>query len=147
MRFRPVEVLILTYPGERIDPLAVEALRGVVDMGDVTLLDIVFAAREPNGDLRVVEFDDGAAEFGFTGVELAEGDLVNDEDIAVVAEALAPGQAAVLIAYENTWVRRVADAIRGSGGQVALHVLIPSEAADDALRAAEQGERRTRGNS
>lgn len=139
MRFRPVEVLILTFPGERIDPLAVEALRGVVDMGDVTLLDIVFAAREPNGDLRVVEFEDGAGEFGFTGVELAEGDLVNDEDIAVVAEALAPGDAAVLIAYENTWVRRVADAIRDGGGQVALHVLIPSEAADDALRAAEQG--------
>ncbi|WP_281386316.1 DUF6325 family protein [Jiangella mangrovi] len=141
MRFRPVEVLILTYPGDRIDPLAVEALRGVVDMGDVTLLDIVFAAREANGDLRVVEFDEGADEFGFTGVELAEGDLVNDEDIAVVAEALSPGHAAVLIAYENTWVRRVADAIRDGGGQVALHVLIPSEAADDALRATDQGER------
>ncbi|RIQ21817.1 DUF6325 family protein [Jiangella rhizosphaerae] len=134
MRFRPVEVLILTFPGERVDPLAVEALRGVVEMGDVTLLDIVFAAREPNGDLRVVEFDDGAETFGFGEVEIAEGELINDEDIAVVADALAPGHAAVLIAYENTWVRRVSEAIRDARGQVALHVLIPTEAADDALR-------------
>ncbi|SDU73161.1 hypothetical protein SAMN04488563_4482 [Jiangella alkaliphila] len=134
MRFRPVEVLILTFPGERVDPLAVEALRGVVDMGDVTLLDIVFATREANGDLRVVEFADGADTFGFGGVEIAEGELVNDEDIAVVADALAPGHSAVLIAYENTWVRRVSEAIRDAGGQVALHVLIPSEAADDVLR-------------
>ncbi|PZF81296.1 DUF6325 family protein [Jiangella anatolica] len=129
-----MEVLILTFAGERVDPLAVEALRGVVDMGDVTLLDIVFATREPNGDLRVVEFDEGADGFGFGGVEIAEGELVNDEDIAVVADTLPPGHSAVLIAYENTWVRRVSEAIRDGGGQVALHVLIPSEAAGDVLK-------------
>ncbi|TDE03391.1 DUF6325 family protein [Jiangella asiatica] len=145
MRFRSVEVLILTFPGERVEPLAVEALRGVVEMGDVTLLDVVFVSRDPHGDLRVLEFADGGELFGFSDVEVAGRDLLNDEDIAIVAETLEAGSSAVVIAYENTWVRRVSEAIGEAGGQVALNVLIPSETADDALRAVEEADR-TRGN-
>lgn len=126
-------MLILTFPGERLGPAVVEVLKDVINTGDVTLRDLVLASREPNGDLHVVDFDEDPAAFGFDGIEVVGGRLANDEDIAVVADALEPGTSCALIVYEHTWVRRIADAIRTAGGELALRVRIPSDTAEGAL--------------
>ncbi|PSL02803.1 hypothetical protein CLV30_109111 [Haloactinopolyspora alba] len=137
----PVELVILTFPGERVDPATVDVLRDVSGKGDVTLLDIVFVTREPNGDLQVVEFDQGSETYGFDDIDVSGKDLANDEDIAVIADVLDPGTSAALIVYERTWIRRLSEAIDRSSGEVALQVRIPAEVAGDALRAADSGPR------
>ncbi|TDD71213.1 DUF1269 domain-containing protein [Jiangella aurantiaca] len=112
----------------------------MIGKGDVTLLDLVLATREPNGDLRVVDFDEDPADFGFGGLEVVGGRLANDEDIAVVADALEPGMSCALIVYEHTWVRRVSDAISTAGGQLALRARIPAETAESALGTDTEGD-------
>ena len=46
-------------------------------------------------------------------------------DVATAAEALEPGSAAVLIAYENRWAAPFAAAVRRNGGIVVDNQRIP----------------------
>ena len=45
----PVELVVLTFPGERADPDVVSAVAKVVSQGYVTVLDFVFISRLQDG--------------------------------------------------------------------------------------------------
>jgi len=138
MEIGPVEMVVLTFPSERADPEVVSSLAEVVEQGYATILDLVFLSRESSGEIRVVDFDEDLDEAGLARLTVADGRAVlSDEDMDVVRETLEPGTSAALIVYENTWARRVAGAVRGAGGEVALHVQIPRETVEAALAAAE----------
>ena len=138
MEIGPVEMVVLTFPNERADPDVVSSLAEVVEQGYATILDLVFLSRESSGEIRVVDFDEDLDEAGLARLTVADGRAVlSDEDMDVVRETLEPGTSAALIVYENTWARRVAGAVRGAGGEVALHVQIPRETVEAALAAAE----------
>ena len=138
MEIGPVEMVVLTFPSERADPDVVSSLAEVVEQGYATILDLVFLSRESSGEIRVVDFDEDLDEAGLARLTVADGRAVlSDEDMDVVRETLEPGTSAALIVYENTWARRVAGAVRGAGGEVALHVQIPRETVEAALAAAE----------
>jgi uncharacterized membrane protein len=138
MEIGPVEMVVLTFPSERADPDVVSSLAEVVEQGYATILDLVFLSRETSGEIRVVDFDEDLDEAGLARLTVADGRAVlSDEDMDVVRETLEPGTSAALIVYENTWARRVAGAVRGAGGEVALHVQIPRETVEAALAAAE----------
>ncbi|HEU0042614.1 MAG TPA: DUF6325 family protein [Jiangellaceae bacterium] len=136
MNLGPVEVVVLSFPGDRVDPGVVEAIKDVVDRGFVTILDLVFAARDQAGEVRVVEFEDAPDGFGFADVDVKREDLVSADDIETIIESLEPGHSVAVLAYELTWARTVASAIADAGGQVELHVRIPTETAEAARAAA-----------
>ena len=49
MELGPVELVVLTFPGERADPDVVGAVAKVVSQGYVTVLDLVFISRLQTG--------------------------------------------------------------------------------------------------
>ena len=49
MELGPVELVVLTFPGERADPDVVAAVAKVVSQGYVTVLDLVFISRLQTG--------------------------------------------------------------------------------------------------
>ncbi len=73
----------------------------------------------------------------FAGLDDDQHDLLNDSDLAEIAEALEPATAALVIVWENCWASRFAAAVRGSNGVLMSYDRIPHEvvvAAVDALR-------------
>jgi hypothetical protein len=136
MTLGPVELLVLTFSGDTVGAGVADALAEVVAKGDVTVLDLLFVAKDEAGDLRVVELEDQPDGYGLADLVVDARALVNDEDAEVVAEALDPGTSAAFIVYEHTWARRVAQAVSDAGGEVALHVHVPRETAAAALAAA-----------
>ncbi|MET9030511.1 DUF6325 family protein [Nocardia sp. NPDC004168] len=118
----PVEVVVLTFPGMRMNEHVREGLSGVVEGGYVTVLDLVYLAKDANGYLRRVEIGEPLEEIGLAGVRVQGLGLLTEQDLAAVAGAMPVATSAVVVVYEQTWTRTIADQIAGCGGEIALHL-------------------------
>ncbi|MDG3009463.1 DUF1269 domain-containing protein [Rhodococcus sp. D2-41] len=132
----PVELVVLTFPGTSIDRATVEEIRDLVAHGQVTLLDLVYLAKDENGNVTQVDVDEDLAGVGLAELALDAKALVSDDDLEVVRESLEPGTSAALIVYEETWARRLALRVRQQGGEVALHIQVPRDVLQEAVEAA-----------
>jgi len=128
MELGPVELVVLTFPGERADPDVVGAVAKVVSQGYVTVLDLVFISRLQDGQIRITDVDENLDDLGFGSLEIKAQTLVNEDDMEVIRDSLEPGTSAAIIVYEESWARGVASAVRKAGGEVALHVQVPRDA-------------------
>ena len=132
----PVELVVLTFPGAQVDPGTIAALQDVVERGYVTLLDLVYIAKDADGTITQVDVDEDLDEVGLAILSIEAKALISDEDLDVVRDSLEPGTSAAVIVYEETWARQIAASVRGAGGEVALHVQIPRDAVVAAVEAA-----------
>ncbi|ANQ70333.1 DUF6325 family protein [Rhodococcus qingshengii] len=138
MNIGPVELVVLAFPGSTVDPEAVAALQNVVERGFVTLLDLVYIAKDADGQVSQIDVDEDLTDIGLAILSIEAKALISDEDLDVVRESLEPGTSAAVIVYEQTWARELASTVRGGGGDVVLHVQIPREVVVAAVEAAFQ---------
>ncbi|MFI8660879.1 DUF6325 family protein [Rhodococcus qingshengii] len=138
MNIGPVELVVLAFPGSTVDPEAVAALQNVVERGFVTLLDLVYIAKDADGQVSQIDVDEDLTDIGLAILSIEAKALISDEDLDVVRESLEPGTSAAVIVYEQTWARELASTVRGCGGDVVLHVQIPREVVVAAVEAAFQ---------
>jgi hypothetical protein len=136
MDIGPVEMIVLTFPGERADPAVAAAIQDVVARGYVTVLDLVFVSRLQGGQVRITDVDQNLDVTGLATLTVNAQALVSEDDLEVVRDSLEPGQSAAVIVYEESWARNVAATVRAAGGEVALHLQIPHETAAAAIEAA-----------
>jgi len=130
-----VEVLVLNFGSARADPEVLRSLTEVVELGHVTILDLVFLARQESGDLLVVDAGEDLGEFGLGELVVESAALISEEDLDVVRSGLPPDTSALVIVFEHTWARRVSAAVAEAGGEVGLHVRIPAQDVEQALEA------------
>ncbi|WP_067815050.1 DUF6325 family protein [Nocardia inohanensis] len=132
----PVELVVLTFPGIRVDAKVRAALSEVVDRGYVTVLDLIYLSKDANGYLTEVEMiDEPLEDIGLAGLAVDARELLNDEDLELAREAMRPGTSALVVVYEQTWARRLADTVGSAGGEVALHVQVPRDNVEAVLAA------------
>jgi hypothetical protein len=121
MELGPVDIVVIGYPpdaprtGEAI-PLFVD----LVDRGIIRVLDVLMVQKDGEGNvsgLEIADLDgDGVDDLVvFAG---ARTGMLGEEDAATAAEALQPGEAALLICFENAWAAPFASAVRRNGGQM-----------------------------
>ena len=132
----PVELVVVAFPGSRVDPDTVAALQNIIERGFVTLLDLVYIAKDEEGNIRQVDVDEDLTDIGLEILSIEAKALSSDEDLDVVRESLEPGTSAAIIVYEQTWARDFASKARAGGGEVALHVQIPHDVVVAAVEAA-----------
>jgi uncharacterized membrane protein len=136
MEIGPVEMVMVTFPGERADPTVVQSIADVVDKGYVTVLDLVFVTRSTDGEVRVFDVDADLDEFGLGSLHPAPNALISDEDMDLVREFMQPGTSTMMIVYEETWARNVSKAVVDAGGEVALHLQLPRDTVEAAYAGA-----------
>ncbi|MET8650905.1 DUF6325 family protein [Nocardia aurea] len=136
----PMELVVLTFPATSVEHGARAALSAVVDRGYVTVLDLVYLAKDANGYLRQIEVGEPLEEIGLPGLDVTVHGLLSDHDLAVVAGAMPVASSALVVVYEQPWVPALAEEVILAGGEVTLHLQI---------RSAGHGHRfeRTRGSS
>lgn len=136
----PVDVVVIGYPadaprtGEAI-PLFVD----LVDKGVVRVLDVLLVQKDAEGNvsgLEITDLDgDGVDDLVvFAG---ARTGMLGDEDASTAGEALEPGEAAVMICFENTWAAPFATAVRRNGGRVLAFERVAAQDVLDTLEALE----------
>ncbi len=134
----PVDVVVIGYPadaprtGEAI-PLFVD----LVDKGLVRVLDVLLVQKDAEGNvsgLEITDLDgDGVDDLVvFAG---ARTGMLGDEDASTAGEALKPGEAAVMICFENTWAAPFATAVRRNGGRVLAFERVAAQDVLDTLDA------------
>ena len=114
----PLELIVLVFPGAEADPAVVEVLSGVVSRGDTTVLELAFLTRSSDGRVRITDADQTRHDIGLGSLETRAQRLISEEDLEVVRDSLGPGTSAVVIAYEHSWVRRLAGAVTSAGGTI-----------------------------
>ena len=140
----PVDIAVISFPGNQFNGDVVPALKALVDEGTVRILDLVFVNKDVEGNIESVELTDQGA-YGALGFDAIDGeldDLLTMEDIATAGAWLDNNSSAALIVWENTWAERFARAVRESHGELVAYERIPArvvlEAAEYHKLAAEQ---------
>ncbi|GAA4765566.1 DUF6325 family protein [Streptomyces sanyensis] len=128
----PVDVAVVAFEGNRFNGEIVPALRELQQNGTVRILDLTFVRKDGDGSVGVVELADPEVAEEFERITDDRFDLLSDEDLAAVAEALPPESSALVVAWENTWASRLAAALRDSHGRMVFMERIPR---DDVLAA------------
>src|SRR5438552_1074017 len=112
----PVQLLVLGFPGERADPAVAGLLSEAVSGGYITVLDLTFLARTPDGLLRVSGVDANLDRVGLGSLEIRAQALIQEDHLGVLRDSLKPGTSAAVIAYEHSLVRRLSGAAQDAGG-------------------------------
>ncbi|MFM7068918.1 MAG: DUF6325 family protein [Actinomycetes bacterium] len=101
----PVDYLIIEFQTERADGSMVEAVLDLVERGIIRLYDVLVVRKDADGTFSGVELTDLDADHlgGIAAFAGVRSGLLGDEDLAEAANAVAPGAAAAVLVYENTW--------------------------------------------
>ena len=130
-----VELAVISFPGSKFKGDIAPALAELVDSGTVTILDLVFVSKGEDGTIVSLELsdleDDDAAPY--MDIDGTVNGLLTEEDLEMAGEAIEPGSSAAMIVWENTWSRRLVEAIRNSGGRLVAHDRLDAETVQAAL--------------
>ena len=123
----PISCAVFGFPGSNFSGEIAPALAELVDKGTIRVLDLVFAMKDKDGSVAVVELDDLDPDkrAPWAGMANEPAGLLNDDDVDAIADALEPGDAAALLVWEDLWAARFAQAVRNADGELILYERIP----------------------
>jgi uncharacterized membrane protein len=134
----PIELVVVGFDTTPTSGRIAAEVQELIDREVITLVDGLFIAKAENGDVTFLEVeqvdaDDAIKELSRL-LDDSEG-LLAEEDAYEIADLLAPGASALMLLFENTWVKPVRDAIADAGGELMVHVRVPGGVVDEVLAA------------
>jgi Family of unknown function (DUF6325) len=134
----PIDYLLIEWKGQQPNGEVAPVVVDLVDRGLIRVLDLLFIAKDEDGNVAALELADLGEEVAELAVfEGASSGLLGDDDVAQAGEVLEPGTSAALLVFENTWAAPFVSAVRSSGGELVASGRIPAEDILAALDAAE----------
>ena len=127
----PVDWIVVEFPGSEFKGEIAGALGDLVERGIVRVLDLLILRKDDDGELDVLElsdFDEDGEVGELRAYETGLAMLLSADDVAAVAEAVAPGSTAGLLVWENLWAAPFGSAVRHNGGQLVASGRIPVQA-------------------
>jgi hypothetical protein len=134
----PVDIVVIGYPPDA--PRTGEAIPIFVDLverGIIRVLDVLMVQKDAQGSvsgLAIADLD-GDSFPDLVVFEGARTGMLGEEDAATAGEALEPGEAAVMICFENTWAAPFIAAVHRNGGRVLAAQRIPAQDVLDVVEA------------
>ncbi len=126
----PVDYLVVEFPANQSNftgEMAGELVK-LVEQGTIRVLDLLIITKDADGGIEALEIDDldQVDELRILETEIAE--ILAEEDVVHLAEAMEPGSTAGVLVWENAWAAPFASAARRSGGQLVATGRIPIQA-------------------
>src|SRR5262249_25533065 len=94
----------------------------------IRILDLLFVMKDEDGTVTTLAIEDldqeGAA---FAELDVTDPGSLNEEDADEVSDDLPPGSAALLVAFENLWARKVVSALADADAVLIGSIRIPAE--------------------
>src|SRR5689334_18547892 len=139
----PIDYLALEFPGAQLKGEGLAILVDLVDRGIIRILDLRFVKREDDGSFTALAISDldGDGELDLAIFEGVESGLLDDDDLSQAVSLIAPGSAAGLLVYENTWAGPFVSAMRRAGADVVASGRIPANDVIAMLDSLESAER------
>jgi hypothetical protein len=137
MSLGPIEVLMLRFPGNKFRGEIAPALADLVESGTIRIVDLLFAIKDADGELDVLELTDMEGDLSvFAPMTTELADTLTEDDARMLASSLPNNSSAAILLFENTWAKTFVDAVVRANGEVVLNERIP-RATVDALIAAQ----------
>jgi hypothetical protein len=134
MEVGPVDVYIIGFPGNKFNGRVAPAILELVENGMIRILDLLFVSKDSEGVTTVIQAEDldqdGA---GFLDIEVTQPGALNEEDAEEVSDDLPPNTSAMLVAFENVWLRKLVDAMQDADAVVIDSIRIPVDVVQAAL--------------
>jgi Family of unknown function (DUF6325) len=127
MTIGPVEYLIVAFPGNQFQGDIAPELAKLVEGGTVNILDLVFIAKDGEGNTITLDYEDHEHLVPFGEIDGEIGGLISSDDIEHAAAQLDPDTSAALLIWEDAWAAPLAAAVRNSGGVIVEGARIPHE--------------------
>jgi len=129
----PVELLVLRYTGDRFTGVPAAKIKGLVDAGFIRIIDVIFARKGEDGEVRILELNDlDDDEYGhFDPIVSDITGLLNQEDVESLTAEWEPRTTAVVALFENVWAGQFRRAVEEAGGEVVLAERIPRRVIDE----------------
>ena len=138
MSLGPIEILVVGFPDNQFTGEIAPALAELVESGLIRVIDLVFVAKDAEGDVVGIELsdlDDSVGSAFSPHVEEPSG-MLSDEDIEDLGADLAPNSSAAILLFEHVWATKFQQAVVGSGGELLASIRIPKEVVDEVLAGA-----------
>ena len=136
MPLGPVDVYIVGFPGNNFRGEIVPAILDQVEKGVIRVVDILFVAKDLEGNIAVLQIEDlGPEGAAFADVDVIQSGALNEEDADEVAEDIPAGSSALLIAYENTWMQDLVLAFARADAVVIDQIRIPADVVNEVVEA------------
>jgi uncharacterized membrane protein len=125
----PVDYAIVAFPGNKFRGEIAPALADLVESNTIRLIDVAFVGKNADGDVIALELTelDPEVQDSLDRLGIEVQGLLNEDDIADVAEALEPESSAALLVWENVWARTVTKAMRDAGGELVAFERVPHD--------------------
>jgi Family of unknown function (DUF6325) len=137
----PVDYVVVEFPADASNftgEMADELVK-LVNSGTIRLIDVLILTKNDDGTVDAMELSDIEELGELETLEAQLAELLAEDDIEHLANAMEPGSTAGVLIWENLWAAPFASAARRSGGQLIANGRIPIQAiiasieADEAL--------------
>jgi hypothetical protein len=133
-RSAPIDILVVGFDGEELNRDIGPALRDLVALEGLCVVDVLFVHRGADGRVGSLGLDDLRPLLEMAAADdhgPLRGGLLDPADAEEVGPDLAPGTSALLLAVEHAWTVSFSDAVRASGGEILDHARVPAAAVDE----------------
>ncbi len=136
MALGPIELAVIGFPGTPSSGAIAAEIEKLIDDDVITLVDALFVAKGHDGDVTFIEVEQVDVDSSIQALAslLDESDgLLADEDVDAIADALEPGASALMLVFENTWVKPLRDAVLAADGELLAHIRVPGLVVEEVL--------------
>ena len=129
MTLGPLEYIVIGFTGNHFDGSIAREIEKVVENKTIRLVDVVFVAKDVDGDAVILELDnkDDPRFASFAGLLGDRMGLLTPEDLETVAEELPANTAGMVMLFEHRWAVRIKEAMAAAGGFLVTRSVIPPE--------------------
>jgi hypothetical protein len=140
MSYGPIELLVISFPGNQFTGEIAPALTELVDSDLIRIIDILFVQKDAYGNVIEIEMTELSDDvfLAFDPVVDDVAGLLTHDDAEQLTASLPLNSSVGIMLFENIWATRFADAVVNANGQVLLNERIP-RAAIEALIAEQTG--------
>ena len=122
MSLGPVELVVVQLPGNEVKGDIVPAIKELVELATVRVIDIIFLMKDEYGHVKQLESNelDDSSYSAFDPIIAEIDGLVPQEDIEELANTLENNSTAVVMLCEDAWAIRMQNAILQYAGQIVV---------------------------
>src|SRR3954471_19693541 len=97
----PIGYLVVEFPDSGMTGEGLPILVDLVDRGIIRVLDLVFAAKDEDGTLTVIDVQDFGDDPTLSVFVGASSGLIGDDDLSQASEVVSAGATVAIMVYEN----------------------------------------------
>jgi uncharacterized membrane protein len=131
----PLEFIAIEFPGNRFKGEIIPTITDLINRGLIRVIDLVLVRKDESGRLNVFElneFDKDTARI-FAPLKAQVHNLLSQEDIEKVGNALSNNSSAGLLLFEHTWSTKFIEAVKRAQGRLIADYRVPQEVAEKVL--------------